>query len=283
MLELAQIQRCIHALESSDEESRRETIHFLKGVDADVWTNIPRKALPPLVQVLQRLLESGSKSLPTRNEIIVVLGQMGPAAGSAIPQLVGLLADGNADAVREAAATALGRMGSDARAAIDPLILLLSHSRTSLAVQALRALVLVGGRDERLATALTELWQLSSLGLNVRIELAIAMCKSKIDGGDALAFLTWTAAVNPAANERRAAVGALAFCSRNQPEVVAVLVRAALTDKDEEVRKVADASLAQLRLTRSKALEICARQLADSAHAEAALEAWRRGCRARAD
>lgn len=271
MPEFAEIQRCIQTLESSNDESRRQTIHLLKGLDAGVWSTVPRKIVPPLVESLQRLLAGDAKSLPARHEIVVILGRIGPAAGSAVPQLIDLLAEKNADAIREAAASALGRIGGEASPALDGLVELIPHAKPSLAMQAIRAIVLIGVNNDRIRTALTDIWRSAALIQNVRVEVAIALCQLKIECSGVLEFLTGTAAGSPSATERRAAVGALAHCNRQQPDVVPALVRAALNDKDDEVRKLADESLGQLKLTREKAMEICARQLAESVHAETAL------------
>jgi HEAT repeat protein len=50
-----------------------------------------------------------------------------------------------------------------------------------------------------------------------------------------------------------------------------VLLTAALNDKDEKVREVAEAGLAQLHLSHEKAIHLCLKQLKDSCYAETAL------------
>jgi len=52
---------------------------------------------------------------------------------------------------------------------------------------------------------------------------------------------------------------------------VPALLTAALKDKDEEVRQVAEASLAQLRLSHDQAVRVCSKQLQGSCLAESAL------------
>jgi HEAT repeat protein len=54
-------------------------------------------------------------------------------------------------------------------------------------------------------------------------------------------------------------------------DVVPALLKAALSDKDENVRQTADAGLARLGVSHEQARNLCARQFEDSAYAEAAL------------
>jgi HEAT repeat protein len=272
MPELAKIQRTIQALAKSDDALRREAIQFLKELDEHEWSAVPRKVVPTLVESLQQLLVTEKKLPPLRHDILAVLGKIGPLAAPAIPQLIELLADGNADGIREAAAAALGRMGRDARAALDPLIEILPRCRPTLAVQVIRSIAAIDCEDERTRTALTDLWYSPALPQNTQVQVAIALCQLGLDFGGVVKFLIGTATGNPEAPMRRATVAALACCNRNETDVVPALMRAAAIDKDEEVRRCADASLTSLRLTRAKAAQICAKQLAVSAHAESALK-----------
>ena len=73
------------------------------------------------------------------------------------------------------------------------------------------------------------------------------------------------------ASHRKSAAEALAWCRKNEIDVVPALLTAALHDKDEEVRQAAEASLAELHLTREKAMRLCSKQLKESSYAETAL------------
>jgi HEAT repeat protein len=63
----------------------------------------------------------------------------------------------------------------------------------------------------------------------------------------------------------------LAWCGKNEPDVVPTLLASARNDKEEKVRQVAEESLAHLHLSHETAVRLCVEQLKDSAFAEAAL------------
>src|SRR5262249_42733884 len=74
-------------------------------------------------------------------------------------------------------------------------------------------------------------------------------------------------AANQDASLRTAAAEALAWCNKNEPDVVPALLSAALNDRREEVRQRAQASLDQLRLSHKKAIQLCVKQLKESPYA----------------
>ena len=83
---------------------------------------------------------------------------------------------------------------------------------------------------------------------------------------------------SPDSSLRKAASEALAWCGKEEPDVVPALLTAALHDKDEAVRLKAEASLTQMRLSHDKAIQLCAKQLTESTYAEAALrKQWSAG------
>ena len=63
----------------------------------------------------------------------------------------------------------------------------------------------------------------------------------------------------------------LVLCNIKEVDVVPALITSALKDKDEEIRQLAGAGLTQLQLSPEQAMHLCAKQLQDSAYAEAAL------------
>jgi HEAT repeat protein len=147
----------------------------------------------------------------------------------------------------------------------------LLHCRANLAVHVVRALGEIGCADQRVRTALVDLWLSPIQSENSRIKVAIVLCKLKIEARDLARVLTSTLATNKDASLRKSAAEALAWCSENEPDVVPVLLTAALNDKDEKVREVAEAGLAQLHLSHEKAIHLCLKQLKDSCYAETAL------------
>jgi HEAT repeat protein len=203
--------------------------------------------------------------------VVTILSKMGPRAEQAIPQLIELLREGVPDGIRRTAATALGKIGREARVAVDPLVNVLLYCRASLAVHVVRALGDIGCADQRVRTALVDLWLSPKQSENSRVQVAIVLCKLRIDARGLVRVLTSTLVTNNAASLRRSAAEALAWCSENEPDVVPALLTAALNDKDEKVRQVAEAGLAQLHLSREKAIHLCLKQLKDSCYAETAL------------
>jgi len=173
--------------------------------------------------------------------------------------------------IREAAATALGKLGREARAAVDRLLHVLSGCRATLAVQVVRALGDIGCADQRVRSALVNLWLSPNQSQTFKVQTAIALCKLKIDAADLLSVITKMLATHQDSFLRKSAAEALACCGRNEVDVVPALLTAALNDKDEKVRQTAEAGLAQLRLSHEKALQLCAKQLKDAAYAETAL------------
>jgi HEAT repeat protein len=258
-------------LESGNETSRRQALQSLRTHEGKEWATAPPKAVHALVESLQHHLVGEMKQTFIRQEIVAILGNIGPGAEPAIPQLIELLQEGIPDGIREGAAIALGKIGREARVAVDHLVKVLSNGRPTLAVQAARALGDIGCADQRVRTALTNLWLSPPHSQTSQVQTAIALCKLKIDANGLLRFLTSMLAANPDASLRNAAAEGLAWCGKNEGDVVPALLAAAVNDKNEEVRQRAETSLDQLRLSREKAIELCSKQLKDSPYAETAL------------
>ena len=117
MLNLGQLDHDIRALNEGDDACRRQAIHSLRNHAEQEWATAPPKAIHLLVESLQHQLVNGTKQVPSRQEVVAILGNMGPRAQQAIPQLIELLKEGIPDGIRETAATALGKIGWKARVA----------------------------------------------------------------------------------------------------------------------------------------------------------------------
>ena len=275
MLELGHLPKQIQALNSGAEPARRDAIQALKQVEAAEWVGVGNDVVKNLVEALRHQLpksqEAGVKPPLFRQEVVITLGNIGQRSHAALPQLVDLLEDGVPDGIREATATALGKIGKESRVAIDQLIRVLQSScRIALADRVARALGDIGCADQRVRTALVNLWLLPVHSQSNQVQVAIALCKLKIDARGLLKSLTGTLVANRDTSLRRSAAEALAWCSKNDIDVVPALT-AALYDDDDEVKKLAEAGLAQMKLTHPKAVHLCAMQLKESVHAEAAL------------
>src|SRR5207247_1313538 len=105
--------------------------------------------------------------------------------------------EGVPDGVREAAAAALGKIGKDAKDAVDALLNVLSTGRSTLALQAVRALNAIGCADQRFRSALVDLWGSSAHSKNVQIQIASALCKLETNAPGLLRALTSTLSGDP--------------------------------------------------------------------------------------
>jgi len=275
MLDVTQLQSQIQALNKGDEPSRREAIRALKQHEEQDWAGAPPKVVNTLIESLRQQLPKGqngeTKPPLVRQEVVVILGNLGSRSESVIPQLMELLEPGTSDGIREAASTALGKIGKESKVAVDKLIQVLGpECRVQLAARVARALGEIGCADHRVRTALTNLWLLPMDDQNSRMQIAIALCKLKIDARGLLPHITKTMVANQNMALRKAAAEALSWCGKNDLDVVPALT-AALNEEDEDLVRLAKAGLDQMKLSQDKAIHLCAKQLKESLYAEAAL------------
>jgi HEAT repeat protein len=247
MLDSGLMQKHLEALQSGAEAARRQAVHWLRQQDNKDWETAPRPVLHALVEALRQELAGRAKQPANRQayrqEVAAALGSLGPASRPAIPELLELLQDGVPDPVRAAAATALGKIGADGR----------------------------GPASERIETALVAFWLAPGHAKHVHLSIASALVRLQIDAPGLIGFLTSTAVAGEEVALRTEAASALGWCAKQQPDVVPALLTVALTDKQEDVRHQAEASVSRLGLAREQAVLLCARQLGDSAYAETAL------------
>jgi HEAT repeat protein len=268
---VSKLQNHIQALDRGDSGSCRETIDSLKQYQADDWDAVNPREMQALVASLQKQLKSDATPPFLRREITLVLGSIGPRCEAAIPQLRDLLHESVPPAIRETAASTLGRIGKKACCAVDDLIGLLSTDRALLVTEAVRALGSIGCGDERVSAALINRWAMAQSAA-LQLEVALALCKLRIDAAGVLRVLTQTLVTSREVTLRKTAALALGWCGETDPDVAPALLGAALKEKDEDVRQAAEASLRRLGLSHEKAVQLCARQLRDSAIAEATLK-----------
>jgi HEAT repeat protein len=272
MLDKNILEKYIAALDDGDDAAKKQALASLRQHDEQEWAAAPVEASRSLVDALKGHLLNGTVKQPAiQKEAAIVLGNMGVRSKGALPQLTECLSDGVPDPVREAAVVALGKIGKLAAGAVDPLLQIIAKARPGLSAQAIRALGNIGCADERVRSVLIELW-LSPMPLQSgKAQVAIALCKLHIHAENLLGALTKTLMAHQDASFRKAAAEALAWCGKNDTDVVPALLRASLSDTNEEVRLMAQAGLDQMHLSQQKAVQLCARQLGASAYAEAAL------------
>ncbi len=275
MLDQGYLRQRLQAIKSGNETSRRDAIQALKTHERPEWDALANEAVRSVVELLRhqipRSQENGTKPPLFRQEVVTILGNIGPRADAALPQLIELLSDGVPDGIREATATALGKIGKEARVGVDQLIAILHSScRIALADRVARALGDIGCADQRVKTALTNLWLYPVHSHSNQVQIAIALCKLRIDARGLLKYLTATLVGSRDTSLRKSAAEALAWCSKADIDVVPALT-AALHDEDEDVQKLAQNAMNNMRLTPAKAIQLCAQQLKEATHAETAL------------
>jgi HEAT repeat protein len=277
MLNVRQVQRQIRSLHAHDERTLQEALASLKQIEAKLWEEAPAEVLRPFVEALRSLLEEGTsgartKSLPRfRQDVAILLGRLGSTAAPALPELTPLLARGVPDPVREAAATALGNIGRGARSAVPDLLdMLTPDCRVPLAASVVRALGEIGCADQRVRSTLLSLWGLPIRWENSRFQVAIALCKLRVDAPGLIENLTATLVGPAKLPARLAAAEALSWCGKETPGVVPALL-VALHDEDEQTRAIATAALKRLRVSPAQATQICCEQLDQCSVASTAL------------
>jgi HEAT repeat protein len=243
MLELTGLHKHIQAVLSGDGTSRRQAILYLKQQEEERWADASTEVIHPLVEALQQQLVGTTKQPVFRQEVATLLGNLGPHSEAAIPQLIELLQDGIPDRIRGSATIALGKIGKETK----------NHTH------------------QKVRTALVALWLSPGHTKYIHVRVANALCRLKVEAIGLVRFLTSTVVADQDCALRIAAAEVLAWRGKNEFDVVPALLTAALTDKSEEVRQAAEASLEQLRLSRQKCVDLCAKQLGESLHAETAL------------
>lgn len=271
MLDVADLNKNILILERADEASRRQIVRSLSEHEEQEWATVPSEVIQLLVKILKPLLRSDMRQPYIHKDVATILGNMGLRSKSAIPQLTELLKESIPDAIREAAVAALGKMGKEARVAVGSLLQLLETCRPALAAHVIRALGNIGGADQRIRSTLAKLWLSPTQFQGSQAQVAIALCKLKIDTPGLPAMLARNLVANQENSQRKSAAEALAWCDKEEIDVVPALLTATLSDTNDEVRQTAQAGLDHLRLSKKKAIGLCAKQLKDSQYAEAAL------------
>src|ERR1700722_10702061 len=149
MLDTQELQDQLLALDHVEEASRRQAMQSLKQHDRQAWASVPVNIIHTIVKSLQNRLQGVLGYPSIRQDVATVLGNIGPLAKSAVPELIELLQNGVPDGIRAVTVIALGKIGKEATGAIDPLITLLSKNRPTLAVPIIKALSDIGCADKR--------------------------------------------------------------------------------------------------------------------------------------
>src|SRR5260370_35693230 len=110
MLDLRQLHTHIQELDSGNEPSRRQALQSMRNHEAKEWADAPLKTVQALVESLQQHLQGDMKQTFLRQEVVNLLGKIGPRAEPAVPQLIDLLHEEVPRGVRAGPALALGKI-----------------------------------------------------------------------------------------------------------------------------------------------------------------------------
>ena len=202
---------------------------------------VAAEAVPQLVQALLKDRDSD-----VRRAAAAALGQIGPVAAEAVPQLVqASLKDGDSD-VRRAAAAALGQIGPLAAEAVPQLVQVLLKDRDSDVRRA--AATALGQIGPLAAEAVPQLVQASLKDRGWRVQMAAAAALGQIGpvAAEAVPQLVQASLKDGDSDVRRAAAAALGQIGPVAAEAVPQLVQASLKDGDSDVRRAAAAALGQI-------------------------------------
>jgi HEAT repeat protein len=271
MFDLEALHRQIRDLDSGDDTKRRQAIHSLMDIDEQDWAAAPAQIVQTLVEALNQQFPVEPARVGACREIVLLLGKIGPRSKPALSNLTELLNEKNPEAIRETVVVTLGKIGRAAGSTVDQLIDLLSSCRPAVVVQIVRSIGNIAHVDNRVRMTLVGLWQSPTQAQMIQAEAGITLCKLGIGVPGLVASLTRVVVAHQETGIRQSAAMALAWCGSEEIDVVPGLLRAAQSDKNEDVRQTAEAGLAKLGLSRKQAIRICSKQLSKSVHAEAAL------------
>ncbi|TWU13925.1 putative lyase [Symmachiella macrocystis] len=196
------VPRLTKALSSEMPRVRREVAAALGRIGAKANSAVPKLSEQLAIEEDEMV----------RDQLLVTLAELGPAAGQAVPTIVGLLNDDNA-ANRYTAAFALGKIGPEAKEAIPELRKNLRESDRFLRLVSAWALVQISPDD-------------SDIGRE-----AAPILRTGLDHADA--------------QVRVQVINALAETGRTDPLVLRALRKAAKSD-NEDVRNAAQDALKKL-------------------------------------
>jgi HEAT repeat protein len=271
MLDQGQLRSQIQDFQGADEVVRRQAIQVLKQYERQDWDAAPQDMVDGFVQAIQHELLHGVRRAMLRQSLLKILGNIGPASAPAVRHLVQLLQESTSDALREEVVNALGKIGARAKSAAPLLFKMLPDCRAMLAVRVILALNGIVGSDPHVGPALIEVWMAPDHSVDNRMQVALALCKLGLEAEGLLPFLTKILASKEQSSIQQLAAEGLGWRSKKEAEVIPLLLLAALQDADEKLRQIAENSLKRLGLSHENAVALCAGQLEDSRHAEAAL------------
>ena len=270
MIKVSRVQKHLEALDSGDDNAKKEALGLLRTLEQSDWDEAPPTLVQAVLETFQRHLLQENKVFVRHKDIAMILGSMRTLSKASVPQLCDLLQDGIPDCVREAAAGALGKLGNKAKSAAGRLAQL-ANRPAPLARHALSALGEIGCADPPVRSVLVELWRTPAHSQDVSVQLAQTLAKLQIDVDGLDAFLIDAMLTSQSEGLRVAAAEALSLRGKHRRDVVPALLLAHIADKSELVRQTTLAACVRLCSSHQNAIQICARQLKDSAHAEAAL------------
>ncbi len=205
---------------------------------ADALVKMGPEAVPAVIDSLRRPGEH-------QDQMIQVLGRMGPAAKDAIPVLAAIFQK-DRTTLRQHAAQALGQMGSEARSALPALIRGLADNDSHIRFQTGLALLRIDPSNAEARPVLARF--LPDDDALVGLEAAAMLART--DPGDSAAIEYLMAMVQRPGPHRGKAAQALGDLGSEAKSVVRTLIDSVLDDLN------ADAALALVRIDPDRALPV---------------------------
>jgi len=199
---------------------------------ADELGNIGPYVDKAAVRKLATVLKTSSSQY-VKERIIIALGNIGPVAGDAAPELSAELS--NIELTR-ITSTALGKIGPNAHKAVPALLKAAVSDDTYMRAHAIEALGFIGAEPERVVPVLAAAL-MDGVGF-VRSDSAKALAKFGPRAGKAVDALITSATKDDASFVREYAYIALGSVGQKDKRVLPLLI-AALDDKDSTIRAAA--------------------------------------------
>jgi HEAT repeat protein len=205
---------------------------------------------------------------PVRRQAALTLGQIGPAAAAAAPELVALLADAD-ESVRCQAAESLGKLGDPAEATVAALAGLLQDASAAVRAAAARAL---GALKQGAAAAVPELGRLVQ-DRDEGVRQAAAEAIAQVGAVDGAATPILVEGLSSRDNVVRAQTAeALGTIGESAADTTPALVRS-LADANDRVRAKAAEALGKIGAAAAEAVPALTRALQDRDNRVSALAA----------
>src|SRR5687767_14893183 len=102
MIKVNRVQKHLEALDSGDDDAKKEALGQLRTLEQSDWDEAPPTLVHAVLETFQRHLLQENKVFVRHKDIALILASMRTLSKTSVPQLCDLLQDGIPDCVREA-------------------------------------------------------------------------------------------------------------------------------------------------------------------------------------